>query len=168
MNARWMVLLLATSLVIAAAPLGAQGDENPVTEAPPPVETGSVVGERAETPSDEAETRISSIRKNEYFYQSYGRRDLCAALVTGEFEPISDPEIVDVNTAKLVGVIWGAADRFALVEDGQGNGFILRVGDKVRNGRVVAVHENSLVAQVTLYGMTSRVVLKLENREGKR
>jgi hypothetical protein len=153
MNARWTSLLLAAAILLAT-PLAAWAQ--------------AVEEVRAETPSAQAESRISSIRKNEYFYQSYGRRDLCAALVTGEFEPITDPEIVDVNTAKLVGVIWGATDRFAMVEDGQGNGFILRVGDKVRNGRVVAVHEESLVAQVTLYGMTSRVVLKLENREGKR
>ena len=60
------------------------------------------------------DTRVRSIRRNEYFYQSYGRKDLFAALVTGDFEPIQGGEIVDVNSATLVGVIWGAADRFAL------------------------------------------------------
>jgi hypothetical protein len=136
------------------------------TSQAPAAEAATGESVKAGTPSDEAETRISSIRRNEYFYQSYGRKDLCAALVTGEFEPIEDPEIVDVNTAALVGIMWGATDRFALVEDGWGNGFILRVGDKVRNGRVVAVQENSLVAQVTLYGITSRVVLRLEESRG--
>ena len=121
---------------------------------------------QASTPADEMDARVRSIRRNEYFYQSYGRKDLFAALVTGDFEPIQGGEIVDVNSATLVGVIWGAADRFALVEDGSGNGYILRVGDRVANGRVTAIQKDSLVAAISLYGITSRVILRLENREG--
>lgn len=122
--------------------------------------------EQVSTPSDENQDRIRSIRRNEYFYQSHGRPDLTAALVTGEFEAINSPDIVDVNLAKLVGIMWGPTDRFALLEDGDGNGFILRVGDKVRNGRITAIHEQSVAASVSLYGITSRVILRLENREG--
>ena len=44
---------------------------------------------QASTPADEMDTRVRSIRRNEYFYQSYGRKDLFAALVTGDFEPKS-------------------------------------------------------------------------------
>ena len=123
---------------------------------------------RAATPADAAADRVKSIRRNEYFYQSYGRRDLFSALVTGEFEPMQGAEIVDVNASKLVGVMWGPTDRFALVEDGHGNGFILRVGDRVQNGRVVAIQENSLVASISLYGITSRVILRLEDRKDQR
>jgi len=124
--------------------------------------------DQVSTPSDENQSKIRSIRRNEYFYQSHGRPDLAAALVTGEYEPINSPDIVDVNIAKLVGVMWGPTDKFALLEDGDGNGFILRVGDRVRNGRVTAIQEESVVATVSLYGITSRVILRLENREGKR
>lgn len=123
----------------------------------------------ASTPSDEAEMRIRGIRTNEYFYQSYGRPDLCRALVTGKFEPVGNPDVVDVNSAKLVGIMWGASDRFALLEDGYGNGFILHAGDRVRNGRIEAINETSVVASITLYGITSRVILRLEpQREGKK
>lgn len=121
---------------------------------------------RAATPSDENQTRIRSIRRNEHYYRSYGRPDLTKALVTGEFMPIVSSDIVDMNVARLVGIVKGATDRFAMLEDGSGNGFIVRVGDKVRNGRITAVTDNSCVASVTLYGMTTRVVLRLENREG--
>ena len=156
------ISLLGTFVVVATlAVSGGHADDAPLSDQGAP--EGDV---RAATPSVQSEARVKSIRRNEYFYQSYGRKDLCAALVTGEFEPIQNPEIVDINLAKLVGVMWGATDRFAMVEDGQGNGFILRVGDKVRNGRVTAVHEESLVASVSLYGITSRVVLRLKNREG--
>jgi hypothetical protein len=121
---------------------------------------------KAATPGDENQSRIRSIRRNEVFYRSYGRPDLTKALVTGEFEALKSTEIVDMNVAQLVGIVTGATDRFAMIEDGTGNGFILRVGDKVRNGRITAVTDNSVVASVSLYGMTSRVVLRLENREG--
>jgi hypothetical protein len=121
---------------------------------------------KAATPGDENQSRIRSIRRNEVFYRSYGRPDLTKALVTGEFEPLKNTEIVDMNVAQLVGIVSGTTDRFAMIEDGSGNGFILRVGDKVRNGRITAVTDNSVVASVSLYGMTSRVVLRLENREG--
>jgi len=132
------------------------------------VEAAAQAQARAATPSDEAETRIRSIRRNEYFYQSYGRVDPFRALVTGEFEAVEGAELVDVNAASLVGVMWGANDRFALVEDGHGNGYILRVGDAVRNGRIIAINDDSVVASISLYGLTSRVVLRLEQQKGKR
>jgi hypothetical protein len=132
------------------------------------VEAAAQVDARAATPSDEAENRIRSIRRNEYFYQSYGRVDPFRALVTGEFEAAEGAELVDVNAASLVGVMWGANDKFALVEDGHGNGYILRVGDPVRNGRIIAIHDDSVVASISLYGLTSRVVLRLEQQKGKR
>ena len=121
---------------------------------------------RAATPSDEAESRIRAIRRNEYFYQSYGRVDPFRALVTGEFEAAPSADLVDMNAAVLVGVMWGATEKFALLEDGYGNGFILRVGAAVRNGRVVAVNDDSVVASISLYGITSRVVLRLEQKKG--
>ena len=36
----------------------------------------------------------------------------------------------------------------------------------VANGRVTAIQKDSLVAAISLYGITSRVILRLENREG--
>ena len=38
------------------------------------------------------------------------------------------------------------------------------LGDE--NGRVVGIRRNSLTAKITLYGITSSVVLKLEKTEG--
>jgi hypothetical protein len=123
---------------------------------------------QAQSPADASADRVESIRTNDYFYQSWGRPDLFSALVSGEFEPGEAAELVDVNNAKLVGVMWGPTDRFALVEDGSGNGYILRVGDRVSNGRVVAVQKNSLVASVSLYGITNRVILRLDDGKDER
>ena len=118
------------------------------------------------SPSQESLQRINALRANEFFYQSFGKDDPFKVLVDGDFEQITAADVVDMNSAQLVGVMWGQEDRFALVEDGEGFGYILRVGDKVRNGRVVSIRKNSLTARVTLYGITNQVVLKLENTEG--
>jgi len=118
------------------------------------------------SPSQTSRDRINAIRANEFFYQSYGKADPFAVLVAGDFEKETASELVDINSATLVGVMWGQDDKFALVEDGEGFGYILRVGDRVRNGRVVSIHKDSLTARVTLYGITNKVVLKLEKTEG--
>lgn len=118
------------------------------------------------SPSQESLQRINALRANEFFYQSFGKDDPFKVLVTGDFEQVSAADVVDMNSAQLVGVMWGQDDRFALVEDGEGFGYILRVGDRVRNGRVVSIRKNSLTARVTLYGITNSVILKLEKTEG--
>ncbi len=120
----------------------------------------------ATSPSQEARERLEQLRSNEYFYQSYGRSDPFRSLVSGRYEKKTAGELVEIGSARLVGVIWSVDDQFALVEDGEGFGYILRVGDRVRNGQVVSIRRNALTARVTLYGITSTVVLKLENTEG--
>ncbi len=117
------------------------------------------------SPSQVTRDRINQIRANEFFYRSHGRSDPFKALVSGEYEQATAAETVDLNSARLVGVMWGQEDRFALVENGEGFGYILRVGDRVQHGRVVSIRKNSLTARVTLYGITNRVVLKLEETE---
>ncbi|HOX26279.1 MAG TPA: hypothetical protein PLL30_06785 [Candidatus Krumholzibacteria bacterium] len=119
------------------------------------------------SPSQESGARLDAVRTNEFFYQSYGKPDPFRTLVDGDYEPSSGGELVDVNSAKLVGVMWGDDDQFALVEDGDGFGYILRVGDRVLNGRVVSIHQNRLTARLTLYGISNTVVLKLEKSEAK-
>ncbi|MFT5232139.1 MAG: hypothetical protein ACI9UK_000098 [Candidatus Krumholzibacteriia bacterium] len=119
------------------------------------------------SPSQISRDRINAIRANEFFYQSFGNEDPFGALVNGDFEQASAAELVDMNSAHLVGVMWAQDDKFALVEDGEGFGYILRVGDRIRNGRVVSIRKASLTARVTLYGITNKVVLKLEKTEAK-
>ncbi len=128
---------------------------------------GSQVEGSPTSPSKVSRDRINALRANEFFYQSYGRNDPFEILVDGNYEKSSASSLVDPNTAKLVGVMWGSDDRFALVEDGDGFGYILRVGDRVRNGRIVSIRKNSITARVTLYGITNKVVLKLEKLEAK-
>jgi hypothetical protein len=156
-TSRFFSLLLAAALMgLLLAGTALAADEKTKGEA---TDTAS--------PSQISRDRINAIRANEFFYQSYGKDDPFAVLVAGDFEKDSASELVDMNSAHLVGVMWGQDDKFALVEDGEGFGYILRVGDRIRNGRVVSIRKDSLTARVTLYGITNKVVLKLEKTEGK-
>ncbi len=119
------------------------------------------------SPSQEAGQRLQAVRSNEFFYQSYGRADPFRTLVDGRYEQSKSGELVDVNSARLVGVMWGDSDQFALVENGEGFGYILRVGDRVLNGRVVSIRKDKLTARLTLYGISNTVILKLEKAEAK-
>lgn len=121
----------------------------------------------ATSPSQEAGARLQAVRANEFFYQSYGKSDPFYSLVNGRYEQSNSGELVDVNSARLVGVMWGEDDQFALVENGEGFGYILRVGDRVLNGRVVSIRKDKLTARLTLYGISNTVVLKLEKPEAK-
>ena len=129
--------------------------------------TVSVADGGGTSPSQEAGARLEAVRNNEFFYQSYGKNDSFRQLVDGTYEQVGGGELADVNSGKLVGVMWAENDQFALVEDGGGFGYILRVGDRVLNGRVVSIHRDRLTARLTLYGITNTVVLKLENEEAK-
>jgi len=168
---------LATLLLVAGAPLWAQegAPAAPPVDDDPALEmaagdagawTGPEAAADAASPSAEAAAKLEELRRNEFFYQSYGRGDPFKTLVAGKFEELASSDLVDVGSGRLVGVMWGPDDQFALVEDGNGFGYILRVGDPVQNGRVVSIRKNSLTAKITLYGITSTVTLKLEKAEG--
>jgi hypothetical protein len=153
MNRRITIIFVMMALLGLAVAAAAQ-------ETAPPAEAGGSV-----SPSQVTRDRINQIRANEFFYQSYGKADPFRVLVSGEFEQGNAAELVDINSAKLVGVMWGQEDRFALVENGDGFGYILRVGDRVQHGRVVSIRKNSITARITLYGITNSVVLKLAETE---
>ena len=56
----------------------------------------------------------------------------------GEFEE-SEFDLVDVYSVRLVGVLSGGMEKFAMLEDNNGFGYILKAGDLVRHGSVVSV-----------------------------
>ena len=166
MTLRAIRFIVALTLLIGLGLFLAAGASVPVAEAASPDDKADSDPAEAMSPSQEARARINEIRRNEFFYQSYGRSDPFRSLVQGDFEQHAASELVDISSARLVGVLWGEDDRFALVEDGEGFGYILRVGDRVRNGRIVSIRKSTLTAKITLYGITSSVVLKLEKTEG--
>ena len=159
MKRKFTIILVLTALLGLAAYAAAQETAPPADKADAAADGGSV------SPSQITRDRINQIRANEFFYQSFGKDDPFKGLVSGDFEQAAAAEMVDINSAVLVGVMWGQEDRFALVENGDGFGYILRVGDRVQHGRVVSIRKNSITARITLYGISNRVVLKLAETE---
>ncbi|NIM19522.1 MAG: hypothetical protein GTO51_03975 [Candidatus Latescibacteria bacterium] len=112
-----------------------------------------------------AESKKVRLRENKYYYSAFNRRDPFKSLIVGDFVRNTKMTIVDLNAVELVGIIRGELDRFALLEDEKGYSYILRVGDRVKNGSVVAIGEKSMVARVTNFGQTTKFTLHLTKRE---
>ena len=105
-----------------------------------------------------------ALRENLYYYDAFNRRDPFRSLVDGDFNRNDKMDLVNLSAVHLVGVVRGEVDRFALLEDGNGYSYILRVGDRVHNGTVVSIGEDELVARVTNFGQTTTVRLHLVGR----
>jgi hypothetical protein len=104
-----------------------------------------------------------------YQYNALGRRDPFQAMVGGEFvgEDVGGDAPVDVGGMTVVGIVWGADDKFALAEDGRGNSLVLRPGDKVMNGVVESLKRDAVVVRLTMDGQTQSVTIPL-TRKGDR
>ena len=118
----------------------------------------------ADSNQPEPQTKIK-LRENSYFYRAYDRRDPFLSLIVGEFVSDKKMETVDIGRVVLVGIVRGELDRFALLEDDKGFSYILRVGDQVKNGAVVAIGDESMVARVTNFGQTRKFTLHLAKGE---
>lgn len=106
------------------------------------------------------------LHREVYVYKTVGRRDPFASLLEGEFETTVGSPLLDVSSMKLVGIVWGASDKFALVEDGRGHGHVLRVGDPVINGYVVGLTKQELLVRQSSYGESQTVTIQLQRKEG--
>ena len=115
-------------------------------------------------PSSSEERHL--LNREVYVYKTVGRRDPFASLLTGEFETTVGRPLLDVSSMKLVGIVWGSSDKFALVEDGRGHGHVLRVGDAVINGSVVGLTKDELMIRQSSYGDTQTVTIQLQRKEG--
>ncbi|HYQ95494.1 MAG TPA: hypothetical protein VER38_00615, partial [Candidatus Eisenbacteria bacterium] len=63
--------------------------------------------------------------RERYEYIGGGRRDPFQSLLDGRFQTQTmDGSLVDVGDIHLVGIMWGSSDKFALVEDSRGRGYV--------------------------------------------
>ena len=98
-------------------------------------------------------------------YQAGGRRDPFSSLLDSE-RTYDDPvgnRIPNIEGLRLVGIIEsdGATNR-ALFEDKSGFSYILKTGDKVRNGYVLRVESDQVYFQIFEYGWSRTVALTME------
>jgi hypothetical protein len=105
--------------------------------------------------------------RDSYVYTSGKRRDPFASLLAGKFQTQSgDGSLVDVGDIHLVGIMWGASDKFALVEDTRGRGFVLRVGDPVVNGYISGISKTEIQVVQNAFGETQTLAIQLKPKEG--
>jgi hypothetical protein len=101
-----------------------------------------------------------------YQYNALGRRDPFSPLMGGAFvgEDVGGDAPADVGGLKVVGIVWGSEDRFALCEDARGNSIVLRQGDKVMNGFVEGLKRDKLVVNLTVDGQSQSVAIPLTRK----
>jgi hypothetical protein len=118
---------------------------------------------RVSPPSAPQEERVT------YHYNALGRRDPFTPLVGGGFVgmDVGGAAPPDVGGIKVVGIVWGASDRFALVEDPRGNSLVLRKGDKVMNGVVESLKRDALVVKLDMEGISQSVTIPV-TRKGEK
>jgi len=104
-----------------------------------------------------------------YHYNALGRRDPFQSLLSGEYvgSDVGGDAPPDVGGIKVVGIVWGDADQFALVEDARGDSHILRRGDKVMNGYVEGLKRDAMIVNLTLDGQSQSVTVPL-TRKGEK
>ena len=104
-----------------------------------------------------------------YQYNALGRRDPFQPLIGGEYVgvDVGGDAPPDIGGIKVVGIVWGDADKFALVEDGRGESHVLRRGDKVMNGFVESLSREGIVVSLTADGQTQSVTIPL-TRKGEK
>lgn len=101
-----------------------------------------------------------------YQYNALGRRDPFQAMVDGGFvgNDVGGDAPVDVGAIKVVGIVWGTNDKFALAEDARGNSLVLRQGDKVMNGVVSDLKRDAVLVNLTVDGQSESVVIPLTRK----
>jgi hypothetical protein len=98
-------------------------------------------------------------------YKSSGRRDPFGSLIDADrtYDNPVEIRIPNVEGLRLVGVLSSDGDsNRALFEDKAGLSYILKGGDKVRNGYVLRVDEDQVYFQIFEYGWSRTVALTME------
>jgi hypothetical protein len=160
LGARAIAVGLAAAVTLVSSALLADSTQGP---APGTTQGAPRVTAQAVT-QPEPQTKIK-LRENSYYYSAFNRKDPFQSLIVGEFVSEKKMEVVDIGRVVLVGIVKGELDRFALLEDDKGFSYILRVGDQVKNGAVVAIGDESMVARVTNFGQTKKFTLHLAKGE---
>jgi len=101
-----------------------------------------------------------------YQYNALGRRDPFQPMAGGGFvgDDVGGDAPPDVGGIKVVGIVWGASDKFALVEDARGTSRVLRAGDSVMNGVVETLKRDAVIVKMTVDGQTETVAIPLTRK----
>lgn len=157
----------AAAAAQAAAPAPVAGAAGTTALPAPAVPVGAAPV--AGAPAVEAPKSLDAsvlFAREQYVYTGDGRRDPFQSLLDGKFQGSGDGALVDVGDIHLVGIMWGSSDKFALVEDSRGRGYVLRVGDPVVNGYISGISKTELQIVQNAFGESQSMSIKLQPKEG--
>lgn len=160
----WGLSVAALLLFPALVDARAQGEA--------PAKSSAKAQSHTAAPADTTAARPAAgdsitLRDKVYYYQAFNQRDPFQSLIAGDFQESGELDVVDINSVRLVGVLSGGVEKFAMLEDNNGYSYIMKAGDPIRNGNIVSVSDRSLIARVSLFGQTSTVTLRLEDKKSK-
>ena len=99
-------------------------------------------------------------QRSKVVYHTEGRRDpFLALLQSGGYNAAALP---DVSNLRLVGLLHDVHESWGLFEDANGFGFILKKGDRVKNGRLTKIKNNRAFFRLTEFGWSRSVQVDLE------
>jgi Tfp pilus assembly protein PilP len=113
--------------------------------------------ETTESKEDSLEILEMALGIERFYYRSENRRD--------PFETLFKGRELNIEDVRMVGSIWGPKGRFALLKDPGGSGYVVGIGDRISNGRVISITSTSVTFETSQYGVTSRVTVPLEKKE---
>ena len=101
-----------------------------------------------------------------YQYNALGRRDPFQPLIGGGFlgDDVGGDAPPDIGGLRVVGIVWGTEDQFALAEDSRGQSIVLHRGDKVMNGYVHSLKRDGVVVVLTVDGQSQTVVIPVTKK----
>ncbi|OQX56663.1 MAG: hypothetical protein B5M53_00345 [Candidatus Cloacimonas sp. 4484_209] len=123
----------------------------------PKISQGTEITKTVASEVDSSKILESALGIERFHYSSGGRRD--------PFETLFKGRELNVENVKLVGTIWGPKGRFALLKEAGGTGYVVGIGDKIADGRVVDITSSSVTFQIRKFGVSSKVTLVLEEKE---
>lgn len=110
-------------------------------------------------PESEEEGGIAE--RESLIYQSEGRRDPFVPLSQEIDLEFGEVPLPSVENLKLVGMLEDKNGYLALLEDDRGYGYLLKSGDRVKNGYVKNILENMIIFEIEEYGWSRVISLEL-------
>ncbi|MEO0142529.1 MAG: hypothetical protein ABIL70_01040 [candidate division WOR-3 bacterium] len=102
-----------------------------------------------------------------YNYEPAGRRDPFVPLVGLELGGGKTGHLSPENL-RLIGILWGERGYYALVKDGQDNGYILKRGDRVAGGHVSEINRQGITFEIMHAGVVTKYELRLQEEKERR
>jgi hypothetical protein len=134
----------------------------------PAAKPAPIVKEEKPAQTAKPKVAIESFPRRRLVSYSGGRyRDPFKPLTSGQGARLMAGEVPAIENLSLVGIFDDESGNNALFEDAEGNGYILRPNDRVKNGYLVTLQKDKAIFQITEYGWTRTVSLELQLPELK-